>query len=306
MNLKKVRLLIGVKTLAYIQDFARLLEQEYQLLFATQCSQLLEIAREKQADLILLEDALVGMESMEMCSLLKTDPRTQDIPVIIITGSMDEAYIQNLNGFAVDYLHFPDHPAILKAHLRTFLELKHYRDLFASQQTSDPIANILDWPAFEEHFNREWRRAIRYQAPQSLIILSIDFLDAFNELYGGPAVVDCLRSVEKLLLRSVQRVTDYVARYGNDEYSVLLTETDTRGALKVAVKIIEEMAMLNIPHEGSLVGDHVTLSIGLATLLPTENQSPSDLILLAQDLLHEAKRNGYNQVQFIDPENMQQ
>lgn len=302
IELEKLSILIGVKTQELVQDFARFLDHEYQLFFATQGRELLDIARKKQADLILLEDELAAIETTDLCSLLHKDPRTHSIPVVIITKTINDDLIQRFGSIATDYLHFPDHPAILKAHLRTILELCHYRDFFNGEKVADSLAEIADWPVFEEYLRHEWRRGIRYQTPQSLIIADIDFFDAFEQFYGISLAEDCFNQIAMVMVKCATRVTDIISRHGASEFTLLMPETDVRGGLKVAQRIQEMVEMLNIPHANCPIADHVTLSIGVATLLPNENQKSFELFLKASELLREAKRNGHNQIQIMGPE----
>lgn len=299
MDINKSMVLIGVQTLDYDREFTQLLGQDYYLLFAKNCQEVIEIAWETQPDLILLEGELITSCSVNVCSLLGDDPRTRVIPVIIFLNSKDKPQIEKFYRCVTDYLTFPDHPEILKAHLSTFLELKYYRDIFERKRTTGSLAETPVWTTFKEYLEWEWRRAIRYQTPESLIIVGVDFIDSFKEYYGPPSRDDCLRQVSNLLKENAKRGTDYMARYENDIFVLLMPDTDMGGALKVAQRIQEGMEVLDIPHPSSPVADRVTLSIGVATMLPTENQKSSELIQRAMEFLREAENNGYNQIRYI-------
>ena len=137
---------------------------------------------------------------------------------------------------------------------------------------------------------------MRDQSLLSLIFLDIDFFKEFNDHYGHLAGDDCLRQVAAVLREVVHRPGDLAARYGGEEFACVLPDTDLSGAATLAYRIKDRMTDLNIPHFFSSVADRLTLSFGVATLIPGKGQSPSDLIRLADSLLCAAKEGGRNQV----------
>ena len=180
-----------------------------------------------------------------------------------------------------------------------------FRDISEQKQTekvleelsmTDGLTGIANRYRFDAFLEREWRRAMRSQSPLSLILIDIDFFKAFNDSYGHLAGDDCLRRVAQSLSGAGRRPSDLVARYGGEEFAFLLSDTDAAGAAAVAFRIKQNMDGLSIPHPYSRVADHVTLSMGLATLIPTKGEASSDLIKLADELLYKAKANGRNQV----------
>jgi diguanylate cyclase (GGDEF)-like protein len=206
----------------------------------------------------------------------------------------DEAKGLELGG--IDYLTKPVRPAIVRARVRNHLELSHYRDFLEELSGTDGLTGIANRLRFDEFLMREWRRALRNRMPLSLILLDIDLFKAFNDHYGHLAGDDCLRQVAWVLTEGLRRPADLAARYGGKEFAGLLPETDAKGALWVASQILEKVSGLNIPHASSPVADHVTVSIGVATLIPVVGQSAMDLIWRADVLLQAAKQSGRNQV----------
>jgi diguanylate cyclase (GGDEF)-like protein len=145
---------------------------------------------------------------------------------------------------------------------------------------------------FDEYFNKEWRRLAREQAPLSLILCDIDCFKLYNDTYGHPAGDICLQQVAGAIRGAVRRPADLVARYGGEEFAVILPNTTTAGALRVAQTIRDRLRQLKIPHVGSLVSQYVTLSMGFASLIPTPDTFPTELISAADEALYHAKAAG--------------
>jgi diguanylate cyclase (GGDEF)-like protein len=270
---------------------------EHEILFATNGQEALGIASNELPDLILLDVILPDLDGYQVCTRLKNDPKTRDIPIIFV-ASMDpeEDEAKGLDVGAIDYLAKPIRSPIVRARVRNHLELKRYRDYLEKVSATDGLTRIANRRWFDEQLEREWRRARRKHTPLSLILMDIDFFKAYNDHYGHLAGDDCLRQLARALEGCARRPADLVARYGGEEFVCLLPDTDANGALCVATLLREKVDGLNIPHAYSPVADHVTLSIGVSTLVPVVGQPPFDLIRRADELLYAAKQNGRNQV----------
>jgi diguanylate cyclase (GGDEF)-like protein len=293
VRVEKQSVLIVDDMSANIEILDGILNQEYEILFATSGRDALEISREQIPDLILLDVVMPGMDGYEVCKQLKSDSKTQDIPVIFITSmGHEEDESRGLDAGAIDYLTKPVRPSIVKARVRNHLELKRYRDSLKTLSTIDGLTGIPNRRLFDETLTREWRRARRSQTPLSLLMMDIDCFKAYNDHYGHVAGDDCLRRIAQGLSNSAQRPDDLVARYGGEEFVALLPETNLEGAVCLSEKVQRNINLLNIEHLWSKAGDRVTLSIGVATIIPTDRESPLDLIKSADELLYEAKQNG--------------
>ncbi len=179
---------------------------------------------------------------------------------------------------------------------RDITELRHYWDMLENLSATDGLTDLPNRRRFDDFLNREWRRSMRDQSLLSLILLDIDFFKEFNDHYGHLAGDDSLRQVAAVLREVVQRPGDLAARYGGEEFACVLPDTGANGAVTLAHSIRNRIGEANIPHFFSSVADHLTLSFGVATLIPKRGQSPSDLIQLADDLLYAAKQGGRDQV----------
>lgn len=162
--------------------------------------------------------------------------------------------------------------------------------------TSDSLTGVANRRRFDEYLDWEWRRLSREKKPLSLILCDLDFFKSYNDTYGHQAGDACLQQVANSIQMSVKRSADLVARYGGEEFAIILPNTDAFGGLTVAEEIRKKIKSLQIPHAGSLVNKYVTLSLGLATIIPHLETSPEQLITVADLALYQAKAKGRDRV----------
>ncbi|MCC5628316.1 GGDEF domain-containing protein [Nostoc sphaeroides CHAB 2801] len=158
----------------------------------------------------------------------------------------------------------------------------------------DELTQIANRRCFDNKLNSVWQYLLREQGFISLLLCDIDYFKQYNDTYGHATGDDCLRFIAQAFKQSVKRSRDLVARYGGEEFVVILPNTASDGAFYVAQEIHKALEQLNIPHAASAVKHHVTLSIGIATVIPTPNMVPLDLIEAADQALYQAKANGRN------------
>ena len=180
---------------------------------------------------------------------------------------------------------------------RDITEQKRYRNMLENLSTTDGLTGLANRRRLDEVLDREWQRCLRDHAPLSLVLMDIDCFKEFNDHYGHLAGDDCLREVANVVASALKRPGDLAARYGGEEFICVLPATEARGAETLAHRIREGIKEIAIPHDFSPAADHVTLSYGAASLIPHEDQTPANLLQLADDLLYTAKQNGRNQVQ---------
>ena len=159
----------------------------------------------------------------------------------------------------------------------------------------DGLTGIANRRYFDEVIEKEWKRLAREgNQPFSLILADIDFFKKYNDNYGHQQGDDCLILVGKALKDIILRPSDMAARYGGEEFALLLPGSNLEGAKTVGERAREAILDLQIKHEYSDVADHITMSLGGAMMIPTQDNSPADLIALADQTLYQAKRNGRN------------
>ncbi len=175
-------------------------------------------------------------------------------------------------------------------------ELAEANKLLQIQSNTDSLTNISNRRHFDYLLSEEWNRGQRSGAPLAVIMLDIDHFKSFNDLYGHLAGDNCLQRLAQGLAQSARRVGELVARYGGEEFVILLPNTDKQTAFEVAKHIQKIVLSLAIPHVTSSPGI-VTVSLGVASLKPSSQQLPVELLRLADDALYRAKLAGRNCVQ---------
>ncbi len=143
-------------------------------------------------------------------------------------------------------------------------------------------------------FEREWSRLQRNQRPIAIILLDIDFFKRFNDSHGHQAGDACLKQIAMALKKAISRSADVIARYGGEEFIVVLPETDLNGAYHLAEKMRQAIQALQIHHSGSETAEHVTISGGVACMVPNAYNSREQLIQHADEALYSAKHDGRN------------
>ena len=274
-----------------------------------------------QADipnLILLDVMMPGMDGFEVCTKLKSEAGTRDIPIIFISALVEtEDKVKGFQAGGVDFITKPFHAAEVLARVETHLTLRNMQlrlldeieerkraetaleeankelDQLASM---DGLTKIANRRQFDRHLQQEWKRLRREQVPIALILCDIDYFKRYNDTYGHVAGDKCLQQVAQGIRRAVKRPADLVARYGGEEFVVILTNTDIDGAVKVAEEIKKEIGKLEIPHVQSEVGRHLSISMGVSSTVPDRSDGPEAFINDVDQFLYQAKDAGRDRI----------
>lgn len=293
---KKQTILIVDDLPENIELLARVLGDSVEILFALSGEEALRICKEQDPDLLLLDILMPGVDGYQVLARLKEDAQTAKLPVIFITG-MDKQgeEARGLEAGAVDYITKPIHPAVVRARIRNHLELKRYRDFLENLSATDGLTGVANRRRFDEVLDREWRRAARTGTMLSMLMMDIDCFKAYNDRYGHIEGDEVLRRLATVIQENMQRPLDLAARYGGEEFACILPETDRDGALLVAERIRTGLKDLKIPHQ-FCVADHVTVSIGVATMIPTPETPSSLIVRTADEQLYQAKAGGKDRI----------
>lgn len=163
------------------------------------------------------------------------------------------------------------------------------------QAMTDALTKVANRRCFDDRLALEWQRSLREKECISLIFLDIDYFKLYNDHYGHPAGDFCLIQVAQTAAAQLKRPTDLFARYGGEEFTVILPNTSMAGAIAVAQSMQHAIQALKLPHAASKVSQNLTISFGLASLIPHADQSPEDLVAIADNNLYQAKQRGRNQ-----------
>jgi diguanylate cyclase (GGDEF)-like protein len=271
--------------------------ESLQLMVALSGEDGLTLAREHLPDLILLDIMMPGMDGYEVCRQLKANTATRDIPVIFVSAMDDDINMETgLNLGAIDYISKPFSLPVLKARLRNHLALKQKNDELAKQAFSDELTGLVNRRHFNTLFHQEWHRGRRNKSPLSLIMIDVDHFKNFNDHYGHPQGDRCLQSVATVLRNGLRQPIDVAARFGGEEFMVLLPDTAADGALEVAERLRTQLLALEIPHCRSATHHCVTISLGVFTCIPHPQFDEQVLLQAVDQQLYKAKQQGRNQV----------
>jgi diguanylate cyclase (GGDEF)-like protein len=157
----------------------------------------------------------------------------------------------------------------------------------------DRLTKLANRHRLDEYLAREWMRHQRSHTPMAAIFCDADNFKAYNDLYGHSEGDECLRQVASVLKAAAKRPGDLAARFGGEEFVLILPGTTLEGAEKVAERVLIDIRNLNLPHQGSEY-KIVTVSLGIASVVPTAQTTYDDLIRQADQALYRAKRAGRN------------
>jgi diguanylate cyclase (GGDEF)-like protein len=288
------RILVVDDAMENIQILHHALRDEHEVLFALDGEKALQIALEQQPDLILLDAVMPGMDGYAVCAALRSSPRLQDIPVIFVTAlSQPEDETRALEAGAVDFISKPFNVAVVRARVRSQLTIKRQADAMRELSMTDGLTGVANRRSFNDTVDAEWRRCARAALPLSVIMIDIDHFKLYNDHYGHQAGDTCLQQVSAAMKRCATRPQDLLARYGGEEFILLLPQEGLDGTEVVAKRILDEVRKLAIPHAASTTTTHVSVSLGLASILPPADVSdPSALIRAADTNLYRAKQTG--------------
>ncbi len=282
-----------------VEILAEALRGKYHIKVAGDSETALSIAHtEPYPDLILLDIMMPDMDGFEVCKRLKRDPQTKHIPIIFVTAKseeQDEEYGLKLG--AVDYITKPFSIAITKARIHNHMRLKKQADLLESQSLIDPLTQIPNRRQLNEKLELEWKRAAREKTELSVLMIDVDHFKEYNDYYGHGTGDICLEAIATALSGGIARPSDMVARFGGEEFVVILPETDLQAAQQLAEKLRENVVALSLRHRPSPIEAYVTVSIGGATTLACPHKNGVKMLLDAADkMLYQAKQTGRNRV----------
>ncbi|OIP68231.1 MAG: hypothetical protein AUK48_16100 [Oscillatoriales cyanobacterium CG2_30_44_21] len=159
----------------------------------------------------------------------------------------------------------------------------------------DGLTQVGNRRCFDDRLKMEWERLSRELQPIALILFDIDCFKLYNDLYGHQMGDECLTAIAQTAQQVLSRPADLVTRYGGEEFAVILPNTDIKGALTVSEQIRIAVTDLGLAHQNSEIDNVVTISLGVASLLPSLDEELSTLIKQADMALYRAKQQGRNQ-----------
>lgn len=274
-------------------------EQPFKLEVVDKGSDVFNVVRQENVDLVLLDIILPDIDGFEVCRRLKKDHK--DIQVVIVTCLDDlESKIKGVELGADDFLVKPIVNRELNARIRVLLEKKGHLDSLRSHYEAALDSAILDWLTglynhgyFQQFLDYELKRAFHQGFPVGLIMIDVDDFKLYNDGLGHSAGDAILRELGQVI-RSIIREVDLAARYGGEEFAVVLPYTNREGARRVAERIHRAISSHDFFHDESIELGSPTVSMGIS-VFPEEGSTKKELIETADKMLYTAKQNGKNQ-----------
>ena len=273
-----------------------ILEDEYEITVTETAEEGLYFIGTENYSLILSDVVLPGMDGFALLKKLQEEFITQSIPVILFTSLSDAR--DEERGFslgAVDYIMKPCHPLVLKARIKTHINLYKYRKQVEYQSRIDQLTGVANRRQHDYYSTVKWSEAARLQIPFSVCMFDIDRFKVYNDTFGHPEGDKVITAVAKTASRYLQRSTDFFARYGGEEFVAIMLGDNSNVAFEHFKKIRQEIENLHIPHAGS-VSEWVTVSIGGVTVVPEPGSSYDFYLKIADTMLYDAKNAGRNRV----------
>ncbi len=293
----------GIPTVLLIDDSqfvhrlldARLRSESILLRSAEDGKMGIEMAIEHSPALILLDLDMPVMDGFETLRFLKDDPRTRDIPVIVLSGmnsSQDKVAAFDLG--AIDFVTKPFELTELRARVRSSLKMYALLQMLAQKAQIDGLSELFNRAYFDDRLRTEFDRSMRHGQALSVAMIDIDHFKPINDTYGHPAGDTVITGVAKLITRETRSI-DIACRYGGEEFAIIMPETEPIRALQVCDRIrmyCEQMTWSRHPSRA------VTISIGIVGKREGESvqTTPEAWVEMTDRNLYDAKQSGRNRV----------
>ncbi|MGZ8320906.1 MAG: diguanylate cyclase, partial [Telluria sp.] len=306
----KVRVLLVDDQLIIVEAVRRMLDAQPDIEFhyVSNAAAAVETALQLQPTVILQDLVMPDMDGFDLIQQYRQQPALERVPVIVLSAKEDPKL--KAHSFAVganDYVvKLPDRVELLArvryhsaGHISGLQRDQAFRFLRESQKrladtnielqklaALDPLTGIANRRRFDEVMQVEWQRLQRDGRPLSLLMVDIDCFKHHNDTYGHQAGDLCLKKTAAVLTEHLKRPSDLAVRYGGEEFAIVLPDTDSEGAMGVAEACRPHLESLAIENSGAASGNVVTMSIGVATLIPVAGTSLSELISRADKALY--------------------
>jgi len=310
--MKKVRILVVEDNrlqAEFIMDFLK--RRGYDVILAETGASAIKSAKTSPVDLILLDLVLPDIGGNEVCRWIRHDPETKDIPIIILTAKADTPdKVAGLEAGADDYLPKPFDEAELNARIYAVMRMKALQDELKERNKqleeltkrlelmaiTDHLTGIYNRRHFEKIIETEFAKVLRYNISLSCLMIDVDHFKRINDRYGHDVGDYVLKKIAELISSSLREV-DVIARWGGEEFIVLLpntTKEDAKGVAERILKSVSEYRFKGLPSD-----ERVTVSIGIASVGDEMVDKWERLIKVADDALYKAKTMGRNRVEYF-------
>jgi len=272
----------------------KILEEEYVFHCSDNGKEGIKLAEKLCPDVILLDILMLDMDGFEVLEQLKNCEATKEIPVIFLTSLKED--INEEKGLAlgaVDYIRKPFSASIVRLRVRNRLKIIEQMRTIEQLSMIDQLTDIPNRRNFEERIKSEWGRALRDQLPISILIIDLDKFKQYNDKYGHQQGDALLKAVANVFKETLKRPGDFAARWGGEEFIVLMQNTELAGAQEIAEKIRSRIEQLETMYQEKTV-TKITASIGINSKKRGQSSAINEFISRADMALYEAKNSGRN------------
>ena len=268
-------------------DFLLGLLTEYEISAAVDGERALDQIAQEIPDLILLDVSMPGMDGYEVCSIIKSNPKTKDIPILFLSANTDaESIVKGFDAGGVDYITKPYHPREILARVETHLKLKNVIDKLDKLANEDPMTGIANRRSFFEQANSLFAKAKSGGLPLYIFAVDIDDFKMINDTLGHDIGDEVLKLFVDIVKKELRRV-DCFSRFGGDEFVIMMMDINSNEALNVAKNIQKNISKTHVLL-GVAVDFHV--SIGMAEV-KSYDENIDVLIKRADINLYKEKRS---------------
>jgi len=296
-KMERNSLLIVDDDASSLMALTHILQADYKIYTAKDGASALKKAAKYLPDLILLDILMPKMDGYEVLGALrKPENAWEEIPVIFITG-LNHCHDEE-KGLALgarDYITKPFQATIVKLRIKHQIQIINQLRTIRHLSMIDTLTEIANRRSFDARLRSEWARAIRENAPISMLLIDVDHFKDYNDTYGHQQGDVALQTIAKLFAQKFKRPGDFLARWGGEEFAGLLSNTDMQGGLMLGEEIRVGVEGLVIPcADGS--STKMTISVGVNTQVPTQDSSIDAFISCSDKALYAAKSAGRNRV----------
>ncbi|MDY7033609.1 MAG: response regulator, partial [Thermodesulfobacteriota bacterium] len=276
--------------------------QPYRIKLVRDGDEAISYIRKERVDLLLLDILLPHTDGFEVCRCVKDGENTKTIQIVLITCLSDlEIKIKGINLGADDFLVKPINQEEIKARVKALLKKKAYLDqlntnyeIALNSAMIDKLTNVYNQSYFKHFLEFEMKRSQRDMRPIALALIDIDDFKQYNDILGHLAGDQILKMFTRLLIKNVREV-DLLARYGGDEFAVIMSSADEEKARNIAERIRSEVWKHDFPPCMSLPDKKLSTSMGIA-FCPKDAKTVNELIEKSDKALYKAKKEGKNRV----------
>ncbi|MDF2987728.1 MAG: diguanylate cyclase response regulator [Eubacterium sp.] len=269
-------------------------DEKYEVYSTEKATEAIEMTHSNKPDIILLDIMMPEMDGFEVCKQLKSDYEIKDIPVIMVTAKTDTADLKSaLDLGAFDYIKKPIDEIEVIARIQSALRFKQQQDKLKEMASKDGLTGVFNHALLIDLFEKEYLKQQRNQGDLSFVMLDIDYFKKVNDTYGHTTGDLILRELSDILSNS-SRTGDIVGRYGGEEFSLVLPDTNSENAFKLCERIRKTVE--NYDFFTGKEHIKITVSMGICTKQPCDSILSSEMIIKADEALYIAKQNGRNQV----------